>query len=136
MIREATIADLPMIVDLLQEFHSGTEQPQGFVRGDVYDFMRGMIEGDSAIVLVSGKGLICGFVMPTVANKAWLVCLELYWYAKDGKGYKLMKAFTDRAKELGVNEVRFSHRSATPKIGKYLEKQGYSLDEQVYKRLL
>ena len=136
MIREAKLSDLPMIVDLLEEFHNEADQPQEFIREDMGEFMSGMIEMDGAIVLVSGNGLICGFLMPSPVNRLWTVCLELYWYAKDGKGNQLMKSFMKQAAELGVDELRVSHQSITPKVGKYLKGLGFSRDENVYKRLV
>lgn len=132
--RDAVASDLPMIVDLLEQFHGEADQPQEFNRQDTVEFMAGMIENH--IVIVSENGVICGIIAPTPVNKAWKVAFELYWYAKDGKGGKLLMNFMKTARELGASEIRLSSRVTTPKIGKFLERMGFSHDEQVYRSVV
>ena len=135
MIRTALIKDVPRIVDMMQEFHAEADQPQEFDSASAFIFMSNMIS-DNHIVYVSEKGFICGFVAPSPVNDEWKIGLELYWFAKDGKGSQLMNAFTEAAERRGAKEVRFSHRANTPKIEQHLLKIGYAHDEQVYTRVI
>lgn len=135
MIRDAEFSDVSNITDMLAEFHAEADQPYEFRRADTVQFVRNMIASPAGIVLTSGGGFVCGLLTPCPANNRWNMGMELYWWAKDGKGGSLMKAFKKKALEMGANEIRVSHRASTPKVGTFLERDGFSLDENVYARV-
>ncbi len=135
MIRDATLDDADMIVELWGRFHAQASPPYEFVADDASAFIGGMIESQDAIVLVSGRGVVCGFLVPAPVNFAWKIAMELCWWAEDGKGGELMKAFKKQALDMGADEIRISCRASTPKIGSHLERTGFALDEQVYTRI-
>ena len=135
MIRAAKQSDIPMIVALWEDFHAEANPPYSFDKPSAYAFVGGMIESKDAIVLVSSRGVICGFVTPNPVNFEWKMAMELYWWAEDGKGGELMKAFKKQARDMGADEIRISCRASTPKVGNHLERTGFALDEQVYTRI-
>ena len=135
MVKSATKDDIPRIVAMMREFHASAEQPQEFIEGDAAAFVSEMIQNQRAIVLATEKGFIAGFMAQSPVNIGWNVCFELYWWAKDGKGDALAKKFMKTALELGANEIRFSYRPNTPKIGKHLERMGYVRDEICYRKV-
>lgn len=135
MIREATNNDVAKIVDLLERFHADAEQPQRFIEKDTTVFMAGMIESPDAIVLISEDGLICGLIGSSPINSSWKIAFELFWYATDGQGSALLDEYMKKTDELGVDEVRLSHRAVTPKVGNHFNRMGLAHDETVYSRL-
>ena len=136
MIRPATEDDLPQIVEIVRGFHGEANQPQEFDENDMWNFMAGMIGLHDAIVLMSGNGFICGIVTPSPVNQKWKIAMELCWYARDMSGFKLLREFENTAKEMGVSEIRISHRATTPKVGRYLNSKGYRHDETVHTRIV
>lgn len=137
MIRDATTADIPRIVDMMQRFHAIASQPQEFCRDSMASFMTGLIEAPGGIVLICDGGMISGAVTPSPVNAKWLICFELSWWSERARdGVRLMKTFAERAEIMGASEIRFSFRASTPKIGKFLIKSGFTHDEQVYTRLI
>lgn len=135
MIRTAIIKDVPNIVRMMREFHSEAKQLQEFDDISAYNFMANMIH-ENHIVYVSKGGFICGFVTPSPINSEWKIAMELFLWAKDGKGVQLMNAFTEAAERRGASEVRFSCRANTPKFENHLQRVGYTHDEQVYTRVI
>ena len=136
MIRKAELDDVRKIVDLLREFHSQADQPQEFNDDDAHKFIRSMVFSPSAIMMVSDNGMICGMIVPSPINSAWRYLMEFYWYAKDGSGQKLLRAFEGAGEEMGVNEIRVSHRDSTSKVGRYLMKRGYQRNSTDYARII
>lgn len=132
--RRARFSDIDRIVKLLERFHAQADQWQDFVRKDTERFIRNMMPNGT--VLVSDGGVICGFVTSSPVNSQWLIAMELYWYAEDGSGERLLQGFEQAAREQGANEIRMSHRASTGKVGRHLEKRGYRHDETVYARIL
>ena len=132
MIRKAELRDAKKITDLLQRFHSQSNQPQEFIFADMFSFIEEMIE--TQIVIVGDSSVICGIVVASPLNSNWRTSMELYWYAEDGSGVRLLTAFEKASKKMGADEVRLAHFVQNPKVGRYLIKKGYCLDEIVYSR--
>ena len=135
MIKPAILSDASRIVDMMGEFHNAANQPQEFDPASAFITISNMIEADQ-LVFISENGFICGSLMPSPVNFSWMLALELYWWSKDGKGVQLMNAFIAEAIGRGANEILVSHRAATPRIGRYMERSGFSHDGTVYRRLI
>lgn len=105
-VRYATGADLPMIVDLARREHAASVwaaraafSPQA-VEQTVSEFV--FTPGRTA--LVSDAGYLLGLVQP-MGFSSVLAALEFAWYAEDGKGLDLLKAFDAWGQRMGAQTI-------------------------------
>ncbi|AWX94005.1 hypothetical protein DPM13_16430 [Paracoccus mutanolyticus] len=62
----------------------------------------GLIADDAGIVLVSDGGFIAGALRPTIISPQ-LIAQEMGWYARDGSGLRLLRAFEAWARQRGAD---------------------------------
>ena len=135
MIRKATMWDMAHIEDMGRKFHAASGQPHGFNAQATMEFVGGMIESPSAIVLVSNDGFIGGTLSPAYCDPDWIMAVELFWWA-GGSGLKLLKAFEEWAIKIGANEVRMTSLISLDRAGKILTRKGYQAAEISYTRII
>lgn len=132
MIREATHADLPRIVELGAAFHAMS--PYGVIpfAPEAFEGFAGRLI-DGGVILLSEDGMIGGLLSPLYFNPAVVMGAELFWYAgKTGKA--LREAFEQWARDRGAQGVQFSgladERQAA--IRRVFERAGYTAGEQAF----
>lgn len=131
MIQEATHNDIPALVSMGRDFHAMSGVATPYIEADVSQFVAGLIANPQCAVFRSDNGVIGGVLVPAFCAHNWLSAVELFWWAKDGLGRGLLKAFEEWAAGRSA-EVRISTLAANPRVGNILERLGYAKAEQSY----
>lgn len=133
-VRTSTDADADGILELLEEFNSKTPMPA--LRQEVRVFLQAMMQDENSVVLVSDTGSINGVLIGTVVHNPiydtiWLQ--EMVWYARDNSGVRLLSAFEQAGKRLGVSMVYMTALATTDeRIDCLLNRRGYLQFERSY----
>ena len=125
MIREATSADIPVIVEMARRFHEAREDRFAFNPEDTARFAANLIASPVGVVLISERGFISGAVMGAPGNAANLTAHELFWWAEDRQGLRLLRAFEEWARDMGCADVVVSFPAGDGVVGRILERGGY-----------
>lgn len=136
MIREATEADIPAIVEMGRAFNAASRSPVEYDEEQAAEAARGLIALPDGVVLVSEKGMIGGAIAPAYFNAAWRMAVELFWWSEDRQGIRLLRAFEDWAREHGANEVRMTTLASIAGPERILKRRGYSPAEISYTRAI
>ena len=101
MIRPATSADLPNLIDKGREFFNRTHWRDVAEFDDVSfeDTLKALIESDAGIVLTDGQSMAALIVAPLFTNRRVNYATELFWY---GGGLPMLKAMEDAARQKGA----------------------------------
>lgn len=133
--RAATEADIPAMLDMGADFHAASGARFGYDRDAMARVFAAMIEADTATVIVSDTGLIGGVLSPAYCDPAWIMAVEMFWWASGG-GMALLKAFEAWATEQGAQEVRMTSLAALPKADAILQHKGYAPVEISYQKVI
>ena len=131
MIRPATGSDVLPIVDMIDRLRAAVDGPIPVDRTHTAAVVASLIADPDALVLVSGEGFIAGRLTPTIINPA-RIAQELGWWAADGSGLRLLKAFERWAAERGAMLVQLSTGTAGPDLARL----GYRRAEQAWARII
>lgn len=146
MIRQATIEDFDIILDMAKKFWQSTIYEEEFDRDHTKKVV-GLAFDHGLIAVIEQKEGVVGFVggvkSPLLANPNVMMGTELAWwvepeYRKGGEGIKLMKFIEKLAKEQGVKYwVMVAMESSDPETAaKIYERLGYEKTESSYVRVL
>ena len=135
MIRPATIEDIPTLLDFGVKFHAASQMPMRFDRDAMENVFNGMIENGAAALLVSETGVIGGMLSPAYCDPAWVIAVELFWWA-ERDGLALLHAFEAWAKDAGAHEVRMTSLAALPRADAILKRKGYAPTEISYQKVM
>ncbi|MGA0615318.1 hypothetical protein [Paracoccus sp. KR1-242] len=116
--------DILRIVDMVEDLRAAVGGPVPVDRPWTARMLAGMLGDPQAVVFVSAAGFIAGSLQPTVINPA-LIAMEHGWFATDGTGLRLLRAFEGWAHEQGAMMVRLS----TAPSGMDLTRLGYRAAE-------
>lgn len=133
--RHAALDDIPALVAMGRKFHEQSKMPFGFNAGATADFLGGMIESDSTVIIMTDNGMIGGGVIPAYCDPDWRIAVEMFWWA-DGGGVKLLQAFEKWAAAKGAQEVRMTTLAALPRADGLLKRLGYTPTEISYTRII
>lgn len=131
MIRPATGSDVLPIVDMIERLRAAVDGPIPVDRAHTAAVVASLIADPDALVLVSDAGFIAGCLTPTIINPA-RIAQELGWWAADGSGLRLLRAFERWAAERGALLVQLS----TGAVGPDLSRLGYRRAEQAWVRAI
>lgn len=134
--RPANKEDVPRLVELGRRFHEAKQDQYPFDPADTAGFFNGLISSPAGIVLVTDGGFICGALVPAPSNSEWVTAFELFWWAEDRSGLRLLKGFEQWASDMGASEVKFSHPETETRVGEVLTRAGYAPSERVYGKAL
>lgn len=134
MIRQATVDDLPRLLELCETFWNISPWAKmGLERDDVAicENLERAIEIGSCFI--GERGLIFGFIGPLWASPANKVAVEFAWFGP-GEGRQLREAFEGWAKEQGCFGVQMATLGAAwdDDTAAGLRSAGYRLAEQGY----
>lgn len=106
MIREATVRDIPRLLEMGKAFadEAGVTARVGWDGDDVAALLEGLILSADGIVLMSERGMIGGYVAPHPFNTACRLFVELFWRDPGGEGLALLRAAEGAAKERGASK--------------------------------
>lgn len=113
-----------------RRFHAATGHPSSFC-ADAFCEMLDRVEAQGGL-FTSRRGMIGGIIAPMWCAPDWKAAVELFWWAEDGQGLRLLRRFEAWAKEKGANEVRMTTLAAMPDAEKAL--RGYERVETSWTR--
>jgi hypothetical protein len=119
---------------MLARFHAASGFPFGYDRDAMRGLLARMIEADGATVICTAQGVIGGALVPAYCDPQWVQAVELFWWAEDGQGLRLLRAFEEWAREMKAAEVRMTTLSALPRSAKAL--RGYDPAEVSYRKVI
>jgi hypothetical protein len=122
--RIATGADIPRITDMVALLTAAVQGPVPVDRAWTGRCLAGFIAGRDSCVWVTRQGFLAASVVPSVINPAPMA-IEHGWYAADGQGVALLRAYEAWAKGRGALIVQLSRAYGTGG----LERLGYRAAE-------
>lgn len=142
MIRKATLADKPLLLQLLHDFYRETDYYfLGWNEASTSTLIDNLVTNDNATLLVNDEvtGCIGGCVVPFWMNNDKLICQELFWYVdKSTRGSKvavgLFKAFEAWAKDQGAAFIAMSSTTNLDPtgVGAFYNRKGYKASDISY----
>lgn len=129
-IRDAELSDMDNILALINKFN---DEYYGIPVNSVktMDMVAWIIE--DGVGFISDKGFIGGVIVDDLIRD-WTILQELGWYSEDRSGMKLLDAFIEAGKDLGVDEVRVcTLETSSPIAGRILQRKGFAPLEQSYR---
>lgn len=135
-VRPARAGDIPAIVEMGKAFHAKGGLSFGYDEGAVSALVERLIESDSGTVLMSDGGMIGGLLSPAYCDPKWNMAVELFWWASDRRGLKLLSAFEAWAADMGAQEVRMTTLNALPSGDRIVTRRGYAPVETSYQKVI
>lgn len=90
---------------------------------------------EEGVCFVSDTGFIGGMVADDLFRD-WKILHEAGWYSEDKSGIKLLDAFIQEGRDLGVDEIKVGTLSTSPAMaGRILQRKGFAPLEQSYRLL-
>lgn len=132
--RNATEADLPLLVEMGERFHEAAELPFNYNPEASGDAIAGMM--GNGCVLVTERGAIGGILGRSWSNPDWQYACELFWWAEDGRGLELLRGFEAWARDEGAKEVRLTSLHHLERAGRILQRAGYAPKEISYGKVI
>jgi hypothetical protein len=126
LIRQASEADIPRLVDMIEALAASVDGPQRVSRIRAGETLAGLLGDPQGVVFVSAGGFLAGRIMRTVISPA-PVAFELGWFASDSSGLRLLRAFETWAAEQGATLIKMSANGGAAE--RILERRGYSVAE-------
>lgn len=137
MITRATPDDIPHMVGLAAKHHAASGAPGEFSAPEMQEYLVAFFKMQSA-AFISRGGMIFGFVHPLYYDPAYLMALEIDWFADDGAGMALLDCFEAWARRQGARELRMSsmtgHRGAA--VNRLLRSRGYEAHETSLRKVM
>lgn len=133
-VHQATQGDLDLVVRLGVAFHAASPHSVDPVDMEEWRaFASRLIE--SGGVFVSDGGMIGGALCPMYFNPAVVYAYELFWYAPDGSGRALNKAFREWAKTGGAIGIQWTalHDDNLPRVDAIYRRAGALPTEIAYR---
>jgi len=141
MIKIATIDDFEPIAQMVYKFLETTRyfemSTEDKMLAIIEDFLTAPNE-EKIVLLEEDKGMIAGMVTPFIFGNL-KVAAEVGWWVepehrKEGVGLNLLTAFEFWAKKVGCASVTMV--SLDDELGKFYERNGYTLYERAYMKEL
>lgn len=134
MARQATVNDLPKLLEYAQAFHALS--PYRDIPFNVATVELTILNGiHHGGVFINDHGFIVGVVTPFLMNEDIKVAAELAWYCPEGDGQGLKAAFQDWAvNEQGANALQISTlvNEYSERLGTKLIADGFTPSEISY----
>lgn len=140
MIRPATTDDIPVIVRMTERLRASVQSPLGVDAAVTGRFVRALLVSPLAAVwVVDGADAPTGFLAASVgtASISMLpVAVEHGWWAEQGGGTDLLRAYLSWAKDLGCFAARMSTPPHNERPAAILGRLGFDLAEQAWVKVL
>lgn len=132
--KHATSRDIPAVLAMMRRFHEREALPYDFDAGAAEDTLQNLVDGTGCLLVTPG-GFMAGVLFTAPTNSDWLIAAELFWYAEDGSGARLMAWFRKWAVEAGVQEIRLSCPAHNVRVQNFYAQRG-TLCETVYSEVI
>lgn len=117
VIRLATPADIPRLVDMVAALAEASGMPVTVDRDWTARSLLALIASRDSAVWISGDGFLAAqLVRSTVSPQP--IAAEHGWYARDGSGLRLLRAFETWAAERGAVMIRLSTGAGGPDLAR------------------
>ena len=126
-VRLADPGDVLRIVDMIEDLRQAVDGPIAVDRPWAAANVAGLIASPDGVVFISDGGFIAGSLQPTIINPT-RIAMEHGWFAADGSGLRLLKAFEEWARSKGASLIQLS----TGAEGLDLSRLGYQLAERAW----
>lgn len=130
-VRNATLDDLDFLIEKAVKFNNDYYYVPLNIEKTL-NHLTLLIEHLQGVVLVSDRGAITGIVYESPTHD-WITLVETAWYSEGKDGLRLLQAFEDRGRLLGVDEVRLTTQAANNGVSKVLLRRGYKEQETSFK---
>ena len=136
MIRRATLSDLPRIIEMGAQHHAEAGNPGAFDREAAANYVGAFLRNGTGVVFLSERGQIGGLLAPMYCAPSYLMAVELFWFAQDGMGGKLLRAFEEWAAENGADCVVMSSvvQHDGDRVASILARKGYEAREMSFRK--
>lgn len=137
MIREATEADLPQLLEWGANFAESIDLPGGYDPESAEAMFRQLIE--IGILLIGEGGAVGALLHPAPYNKAHITGQELFWWVEpehrgNGTGKALFEALQAAVSEAGAGSFTMS-TLGNHAIGQVYEAHGYRHTDRNYTKV-
>lgn len=140
MIRPATNEDIPAIVGMTERLRGSVGSPLQVDRAVTTRFVRALLASPLAAVwVVNGADAPSGFLAASVgtASISMLpIAVEHGWWAEQGGGLRLLKAYLSWAEDIGCFAARMSTPPHNERAAAILDRLGFDLAEQAWVKVL
>ena len=120
------------LVAMGRRFHAATGHPSSFC-ADAFCAMLDQIEAQGGL-FTGPRSMIGGVISPMWCAPGWTAAVELFWWAEDGHGLRLLRRFEAWAREQGAQEIRMTTLAALPEAERAL--RGYRRAETSWTRVI
>jgi hypothetical protein len=142
-VRRATIDDVELVAELGHKFIHAADMPPATIE-ECRTFCAHIIPQPMAGVFVSERGVIAGVAAPLYYKPSHLQVVELFWWAEDGKGQKLLDEFEEwgiakiMAPEVTGGDVNMStlEHFSHPGVEVLLKKRGYEGRDKTFRKVV
>lgn len=131
MIRLATAADILSIVDQVEALRHAVGGPVAVDRAWTAKTLSALLSSPDGAVWVSAGGFLAASIQRSVINPAPMA-VEHGWWAADGSGLRLLRAYEKWARDKGAAAITLS----TGPTGPNLARLGYRQAETAWIRTL
>lgn len=107
MIQKAVEADIPRVIDMVEQLAAAVNGPQQVCRIRTGETLAGLIVRPEGGVWISDGGFIAGCITQTIISPD-PVAIELGWWAGDRSGLRLLRTFEAWARERGACLIKLS----------------------------
>jgi len=135
VIRQAQREDIPELVGWGSRFHAISGMAAPFDAAAVAALLGQLIDAEAGVILTSGRGAIGGVLSPAYCAPAWVMAVEMFWWA-EADGLRLLRAFEDWGRENGANEIRMTSLAAQPRAAEILARRGYAPAEVSHTKVI
>ena len=124
-VRRATHDDIPRLVVMGRKFHEKAEIPAPYSEAATSNLLAGLIDSPDGAVFVTDAGMIGGMLAPAYCSTDWRMAVELFWWAEDRSGLRLLAMFEKWAQNSGANEIRMTTIAGLETATRILDRRGY-----------
>ena len=140
MIRPARTEDVLAIVAMTERLRASVQSPLEVDTAVTNRFVRALLASPMAAVwVVNGAEGPTGFLAASVgtASISMLpIAVEHGWWAEQGGGLQLLKAYLSWAKDIGCFAARMSTPPHNERAASILDRLGFDLAEQAWVKVL
>lgn len=138
-VRRATVDDLPALIEMAKQEHATSRMAHlPFDEIKVQHSFGEFITGMATSVFISGGGFIMGMVQPLLFNRFWNA-YEMAWFASDGSGMALLKAFAKWAKDMRAIDLvvhNYAGIVSADKFTRVMQRMGFDALGGAYSKQL
>lgn len=138
-VRRAIVDDLPALVEMARAEHASSRMAHlPFDAFKVQHSFGEFITGMTTAVFISTGGFIMGMVQPLLFNRFWNA-YEMAWFANDGSGMALLKAFAKWAKDMRAVDLivhNYAGIVSADKFTRVMQRMGFDALGGAYSKQL